>query len=347
VSEPSNTPPATTIEAVSTEPTPEAVPAPRHPLDNSVLVAAAVAIVIVVIVIGATPFWAPSIMQLLPWGQPAAAPSAAPAPQPVAAKPSPPPAPVAANPSPAPDPGIAALRAEIARNDTASERLGQRIAALEGKPPPDLSAIQQQLAALGKTTSDLGAGVAALQKAAQAQPAADPRNTAMALVLLQIREAIDIGRPFATEYQALLGLTKDHPEIATAVAPLAEPATSGVASRAALTERLRQLAPRIATAAPPAQSGWRGQIVARLRGLVTIRRIEGDAQTPEEAAIGTAQRDMAGGDLDGAVAALSGLSGSGAAAAEPWLKMARQRLAVEAALRQLAAALTAALGAPG
>jgi hypothetical protein len=117
-----------------------------------------------------------------------------------------------------------------------------------------------------------------------------------------------------------------------------------VASRAALAERLRQLGPQIATAAPEPESDWRSQIVARLRSLVTIRRIAGDAQTPAEAAVSTAQRDLASGDLAGAVTALSALTGPNQAAAEPWLQMARQRLAVEAALGAVQAAATATLG---
>jgi hypothetical protein len=120
-----------------------------------------------------------------------------------------------------------------------------------------------------------------------------------------------------------------------------------VASRAALAERLRQLAPEIATAKPPPKPTWKSQIVARLRSLVTIRRIDGDEQTPAEAAVAAAQRAMAGGDLKGAVVALDGLTGASQAAAQPWLKMAKERLAVEEALRQVAAALTVSVGNTG
>jgi hypothetical protein len=207
-----------------------------------------------------------------------------------------------------------------------------------------LSAIQQQIGALGQTTSDLGQKIAALDKAMQQQRTIDPNNTALALVLLQIRDAVDTGRPFTAEYQALATLAHDHPDITAAAAPLAGPAQTGVASRTALTERLRQLAPQIATAKPPPKATWKSQIVARLRSLVTIRRIDGAGQTPAEAATAKAQQDMAAGDLDGAVAALGGLTGANQTAAEPWLKMAQQRLAVETALHNTRAALTAALG---
>lgn len=290
---------------------------------------------VLVVALGATPFWAPAVMHLLPWGGavPTAKPTAS-APPPAAA---------------APDPAIAAMLAQAAQNAAAVQQLGQRIAALEAKPapaPPDLSAIQQQLATLTKTTAELGAGVAALQKAEQDKPALDPNNAALALVLLQIREAVEMARPFGPEYQALLLLARDRSEIAAAAQPLAAAAASGVASRTALSERLRQLAPRIATAAPSPEAGWKSRIVARLRALVTIRRIEGGSQTPAEAAVNTAERDMASGNLAGAVDALAGLTGPSRTAAEPWLQMARQRLAVETALHQVAAAVTAVLGSP-
>jgi uroporphyrinogen-III synthase len=322
------------VETVVPEEEALATPPPYRPR-GAVLIAAGCALALIVVV-ALTPFWAPAVMSLLPWGEPAS--------PVVAAKPSSP-APKPA-PTPGPDPALAALRAEIAQNTVTLQALGQRITALEAKPapaPPDLSPIEQQLSALGKTTADLGASVAALQKA---EPATDlANNTALALVLLQIREALEIGRPFAAEYQALSSLAKDHPEIAAAAQQLAEPATSGVASRAAVAERLRQLAPRIATAKPPAEPGWTSQIVGRLESLVTIRHLDGDAQSTEEVAVATAQRDLAGGDLAGAIAALSALTGPSAAAAAPWLQTARQRLAVEAALHDVAAAVNAAVGA--
>jgi hypothetical protein len=298
---------------------------------------AAAAIIAIVAGVATTPFWALQVIHALPWGTPQASQP------PVAA-----PARSLPQPAPAGEPAIAAVKAEADQSAATLQQLTQRIALLETRPAtaaPDLRPVEQQLGALAKTTADLSQHVDALDKAVQQQPAADPKAMAMALMLLQIREAVDTGRPFGAEYQALAALAHDHPEIAAAAAPLAEPAESGVASRAVLAERLRQLAPQIATAKPPPKATWKSQIVARLRALVTIRRIdEGEGQTRAEAAVATAQHDVAAGDLTGAVAALSTLSGPNAAAAEPWLKMATARLTVEGTLRQTEAALTAALG---
>jgi hypothetical protein len=311
--------------APETAPPEEGEAPPPHRVGRATIAVAAV-LVLIVAAIGTTPFWAPPVMQLLPWS------AAPPQPQPA------PPPPVAQVP-PVPDPAIAALKAQAAQNAATLQALGQQVAALAAKPPADLGPLQQQIAALSASVADLSQKLAALDKATHAAPADD---TALVLVLLQIEEAIEIARPFEAEYQALLSLSRGRPDIAAAAAPLAGPAAVGVASRAALIARLHQLAPQI-TAAQPTKSGWRSQIVARLRSLVTIRRIDGAGQSPAEAAVSAAERDLAGGNLDAAIGALSGLGGANLAAAQPWLDSARQRLLVETTLRQITTLVTAGL----
>jgi hypothetical protein len=309
---------------------PEPAPASRRS-GPAILAAAAAVLTAVVVLIAASPFWAPAVMPALPWGD--STPQSKPKPSP--------PAPPTQAAAPAADPAIAALRTQAAQNAAALQVLGQQVAALVAKPAPDLAPLQQQVASLAASAAELTQKVAALDKAAQHAPNS---GAALTLVLLQIEEAIEAGRPFAAEYQALVALSRDHPDIAKAAEPLAGPATSGVASRAVLIARLHQLAPQIATAAPPAKAGWRSQIVARLRSLVTIRRVDGEGQDPAESAIAASERALASGDLNAAIGELSALSGAKLAAAQPWLAMARQRLAVETALKQIETLLTAELG---
>lgn len=321
-------------EPISAEPSP-AEPAP--PLEAApptrtvgwIAPVVAATLVLVVGALAATPYWAPAVMRLLPWGTQAAVPT--PAPAPVAHDDA-----LAAR--------VAALEAQARSNpnEAAIQALGKRLSALEARPGPDLAPVQNELTALAASVAGLTQKLAMIDKA----PAAPTDGTALALLLVQIREAVEIGRPFDAEYQALIGLSRNHPDIAAAAAPLAEPAKSGVASRAVLAGRLHQLAPQIAAAVAPAKSSWRSQIVARLRSLVTIRRIDGVGQTPVEAAVSNAERALAGGDLQTAIDALSGLSGANLAAAQPWLGMARQRLAVETALHQIETLVTAGLGGP-
>ena len=258
-------------------------------------------------------------------------------------------------------------RPEEALNE-ALQRLDRRVAALEVRPTvpvSDIADTRQQLARLAGTAANLDARVAALGKAAPPQSAADTTDVALVLALLQIRGALELGRPFAAEYEALSGLARARPEIAAAAAALAGPAKTGLATRAVLANRLHELAGSIAAAgarldppadaarslpavAKPTASDWADRALARLRGLVTIRRVDGvgERSVPEGAAapVNAAERALAGGDLDGAVGALDKLTGAPAEAARPWLRMANERLAAEAALYRIEALLVARLG---
>ncbi len=220
---------------------------------------------------------------------------------------------------------------------SALAQLDQRLRALETKPPPappDLSGIQQQIAAVS-TRLD------ALDKTVQARQAGDPTDAALALLALQIGEAVRIAHPFPAEYQEFAALAKSRPELAAAAAPLEQPAIDGVASRAVLARELHGLAGKVATVPPPpADDGWAGR--AQLRGLVTIRRVDGAGQSPDRIALTAAEKAMAQGDLAGVVDAVRKLSD--ADAAKPWLRLATARLQVEEALHTLTTLLAARLG---
>jgi hypothetical protein len=122
-----------------------------------------------------------------------------------------------------------------------------------------------------------------------------------------------------------------------------------VASRAVLVKGLADLAGRMAATSEPAdKSDWREQTLARLRGLVTIRRIDGSSHTGSEGgadgAVGNAQAALARGDLASAVTALDALTGGDTEARRAWLLMARERLAAETALDHVQKLLTERLG---
>jgi hypothetical protein len=231
------------------------------------------------------------------------------------------------------------------------QQLEQRLGTLEAQSSSraanegaELQKVQQGLAQLGKLTADIENRVPALERQMQSQSGKERTDAALALLLVQMREAVEQSRPFSTEYNAFKSLDRD-PEVAAAAEPLAEAARNGVASRAVLGKRLTDLAGEIATVPEaPTASDWGAEALARLRRLVTIRRIDGKSQTGPEAAVGNAQTALARGDLEGAVAALEALSGANADAARPWLRMARQRLAVEKALDHLQEMLAVRLG---
>jgi len=244
------------------------------------------------------------------------------------------------------DPRIeSAIRAEV-------QQLGQRLTALETQSESRITRetaasrdVEQQLAKLDKSDADLSDRVAAIEREVMSQSRTELRADGMlALLLAQMREAIDQGRPFPAEFDAFVRLAQD-PELAAAAQPLAEAARNGVASRAALAKRLAELGGNVAVTSEPAgEADWGTQTLARLRGLVTIRRIDASSRTGPQAAVSAAQAALAGGDLAGAVAALRPLTETNAESARPWLQMAGERLNVEAALDRLRSLLTARLG---
>jgi len=243
------------------------------------------------------------------------------------------------------------FEATVAATRAGLQQLEQRLGAAEtqsssraASAAAELQKIQQELSRLGSVAADFSNRLPALEQQMQSQSVAEQTDAALTMVLLQIREAVDQGRPFPAEYNALKALARD-PDLVAAAEPLADAAQSGVPSRAVLSKRLSELAGQVATATQASpESDWGAQALARLRALVTIRRIDGTSQTGPEAAVSGAQAALARGDLAGAVAALDSLTGANAQAAHPWLRMARERLAVETALDRLRQLLGAKIG---
>jgi hypothetical protein len=234
------------------------------------------------------------------------------------------------------------------------DQLTQRLATVEAQSSAraaneaaEVQKISGELSRLGNITAELAKKLPELEQQIQSQRGAERTDAALAVVLLRIRDAVEEGRPFPAEYAALKGLVHN-PDLMAQAEPLAEAAQNGVASRAVLSRRLTELAGRIATATePPPQFDWGAQALERLRSLVTIRRIDGNSQTGPEAAVRAAEAALARGDLDGAVTALDPLAGANADAARSWLRMARERLAVETALDHLRQSLEARFQPPG
>lgn len=215
--------------------------------------------------------------------------------------------------------------------------LGQRVDAAAARPavdPATMTKLQQDVAGLDKRAGDLGHRVAALESRMAARKRSADREAGLLTAVLQMRERLDAGRPFAAQYAAFAALARDRPKLLAAAGPLASLANGGVASRAALARDLSRLAGAIATArAPAAANDWGGRVLDQLHRLVTIRRIDGRQGGPQ-AAVERAEADLARGDLAAAAAAIGSLTGAPAAAAQPWLAAARRRLAAEGALAQ-------------
>jgi hypothetical protein len=248
---------------------------------------------------------------------------------------------------------LAPLRAEIQRQDAEIAKFGDRVAALDkqlaARPASDPAVLPDLQANLGKLTGALAELDARVTKLAGATETNAARtDQALLLSLVQLRQAMQGSGPFAAERAAALALAQERPDIAAALAPLAEPAARGLPSVAVLRQRFEGLAGAIAAAgtAPAAADDWSEQILGKLRGLVTVRRVgPGGVEGTVEAAVATAESALAGDDLAGAVAALEPLHGPAMLTARDWLDAARRRLDAQAALDKATGLVTARLAA--
>lgn len=316
-----------------------------------------------------SPFWAPAVLPLLPWGErPAVEKYDALAARIAALEQRPVSPPIDADAIKsaqgalgqrlaAVEAGVDAMhrdqeaakaaKAELARLTQRVDTIAAQATSRSAEQTANIQRMQQESARRDTAAGEFATRLGALERQMQAQVNVDRTGSVELLALSQMREAVADGRPFPAEYAAFKQLTARDPELAAAAEPLADFAGDGVASRAVLRQRLGDLAEHVnAAAAPPTKLKWWEQALGRLRALVTIRRIDDRAKTGPEAAVDAAQSDLARGDLAGAVALLGKLTGAAAEAAQPWLRIARQRLAAEAALTHLRELMTARLGSP-
>ena len=328
-------------------------------------------LLLVIAGVGSSPFWARDVTPLLPWGSQSAAPAedyAALAAR-VAAienRPAPPPPDIAAINSTASalarrvdqleaargadrqtDAAVAGIKAGLQQLEERLSVFEARSATRANSETAEFEKLRQRLAQFASISSDLADRLPAIERRVGAAGSAVRTDSALLAALLQMREAVETARPFATEYDAFIALAHDQPDLIAAAQPLAGLAQAGVAGNAVLSERLGQLSGRIVPAvAPSVDSDLRTQALAWLHSLVTIRRIDAASQTGQEPAMNVAEGALVRGDLPGAVSALQTLSGPKSAAIQSWLQTAQQRLAAEATLAHLQDLLVARLGTP-
>jgi hypothetical protein len=301
-------------------------------------------LVLVVALVGSSPYWAPSLAALLPWGPRGGSEALAQLDQRQGEM---------ARRQGVIDQHLARLEEQLrAAGAAAVKDLDQRLAALEQRPhgedPGRLAALQQDLQRLAAAHDETGERVAKIE-ARRGAAAGERGDEALLLALGQLRGQLQGSRPFAAELGAVEALGRYRPEMHDTLAPLAAAAATGIPSLAVLTQRFdREVAPGMIRAAAPAGDGWGEQVIGRLRSLVVVRRVGGSgagADDPVEAGVARAEAALASGDLAGAVKAVETLPSAGAEPARSWLAEARQRLAAEQSLARLTDDLTARLAA--
>ncbi|HEU0071414.1 MAG TPA: uroporphyrinogen-III synthase [Alphaproteobacteria bacterium] len=237
----------------------------------------------------------------------------------------------------------------VARLDQLEDKLGQ----LADRPvlgPESLrsatDAVSSRLARLDESLSALTQKLEAQTAAQERERARAARAEALAFTALALRDSLDSGAPFANALPNLRPLAQ---EVGLgADADLAAPAAAkGVAGIDDLRARLMALIAEVMRAeAGPPDTGLFARLWRSLSSSVVIRRVADDAAIlnaadPADRLFSRAERRLAVGDLDGAIAPVElliqreSLTPGSRQALEAWLTDARARRAAE----RLAAAL--------
>lgn len=246
---------------------------------------------------------------------------------------------------------IAALEAAEARPDALAgrmEALEARLAA--GRDPATDEAAAgaaaereaRRDAALRALTATVAALEARLERLRRGAAPSAGREGAMLLAIGQLRAALDRGRPFQRELEALRRIRGAD----GAADPIAALAPAGIPTEAALVREFPARAAEAARAAfADGDGGWIDRSWARLSRLVTVRRVGADAPGDGASAVlARAEALLEAGDLAGAAAALAPLDGAPAEAMAAWRAGALARAAAETALARLAEAALAESG---
>lgn len=217
---------------------------------------------------------------------------------------------------------LAALAVQIQQGNGG---LANQVAAATQRMDALISRVQADSQAMSKRLGALEAQMTKLDTAVQQVPALAHR-AALATRLQAAEAALAAGEK--------LGSIPGAPPALTRFADTAPP------TEAALRLEFPAFARRAAASSQP-DSGGKGflnGVWARISSAVTIRKgdqvIVGD---PAAGVLARARRALDAGDLAGAVAALTTLTGGPAAAMAPWLDQAKALLAARAALAQMAA----------
>jgi len=224
---------------------------------------------------------------------------------------------------------LSRLRAELGR-------IENRLADVEVRTPEDLP---EQLEALADAAAleALMARVVALE---ESELESDARRVATALGLAQIARASQGARPFGDVVRALEPLRPGDPLLAQ-IEPFAQ---TGAPTRAMLQAEFPTVARRAARAAqtPDELSAW-GRVWTWASQAISFRRTGEREGTGADAILARAEMNMAGGDLEGAIAELSALPDDARAVAADWIAGAEARVALDRIVDAIGAELTAEL----
>jgi hypothetical protein len=221
---------------------------------------------------------------------------------------------------------LADLQALVERQQVSStdkgeiDRLAGRLAALESST----RTVERKIETPGSTAAD--------------------RDVRMAVLAAALKDAVERGTPYATEFAAIKPLVND-PKL---VAALDTFATSGAPTPAALSAELAALVPALAQAVTPQarDGGLLERLQANANRLVRIRPADAPMGDDLEVVVQRVDAKAQRSDMAGALAELAKLPPTVRAPAEAWIAKAQARNAAVSAAQKIAADTYGALARP-
>jgi hypothetical protein len=209
--------------------------------------------------------------------------------------------------------------------------------ALRSQATLRMSALEKDNVALRNVVAALDRRLGAIEKRPVIMPGSSHGN-ALVLAVGQLREAARGPARFDSALTAVSALAGKETGFQDSIGLLKRHAEKGVADLTELRLDFDRIAGSIAHEAfVPKGEGWVDKTLRGLARMVNIRRTGGDAakRDDENGRVARAELRLAAGDLAGAVKVLEGLTGTATDIAAPWLRHARARIAVDAAIRSL------------
>jgi hypothetical protein len=249
---------------------------------------------------------------------------------------------------------LGALREEVAAASTVNPDSPLAVAGAVTDLPPRLAAAEDRLTALDPARldaltaelGDLSRQLSAIDQRlvrVEAAPsvAEEARRTAEIMAVGVLRGAASRGEPFKAELDLVDALGVDHPALAE-LAPLAETGTPTAEALSASFQPAVMDQILAATEAIPPDANFLDRMVSGVRSLVSVRPAGPIEGTTPVAIVSRIRAALQAGDLAAAAAEWDSLPEAGKAPSAGWAAQLKARIAVDAALNDLAAALAPA-----
>ena len=220
-------------------------------------------------------------------------------------------------------------------------------AGLAAVPKVDLGPLEGKVAALDQRLAPVEAVLSApkttknVTEARQEGSAAESRAAPVAVVSQAIQQALDDGKPFATEVTALTSLGVDPAKLA----PLRAVAATGAPTRAALSAGFAAVRDGLVAADAPVQTGTMlDRMMASAQSLVKVRPAGASPGSDPDAVSSRIDADLSTGSFRAALDEWTALPGVSKTASAAWADQLKARVGAEEAARSIGSSAIAALG---